>query len=107
MSLVGKFVFISNGQYYKFGQITECTDDQNDYFLVQIFSPGHKNDTQSLYNISQMIQVDDEPSTEDERIVWIFFNTKAELLKYVKKIETPQKKEATKGEGKVLYLHKK
>lgn len=102
MSLVDKYVFISNGQYYKFGQIIETTDEHQEFFIVKIFSPGHRNDTQSLYNISQMIQVDEQPEQEDERVVWIFFNTKRELTRYVKKVETPPKKEPVKGGGKVI-----
>lgn len=102
MSIAGKYVFISNGQYYKFGQIIEATDEHNEFFLVKIFSPGHRSDTQSLYNVSQMIQVDEQPEQEDERVVWIFFNTEAELTKYVKKVETPPKKEPVKGNGKVI-----
>jgi hypothetical protein len=105
MSLVGKFVFISNGQYYKFGQVLEATDEHNEFFLVKIFSPGHKSDTQSLYNINQMLQVDDKsPEEEDERVIWIFFNTEDELTKYVKKVETPPKKKSVKGDGKVIQF---
>jgi len=103
MSLVNKYVFIANGEYYKFGQIIEATDKSEDYFLVKIFSPRHKNDTISLYNISQMIQVDEEPEHEDERIIWIFFNTEMELNKYVKRIETPLKKKPVKN-GNVIQF---
>jgi hypothetical protein len=106
MALVGKFIFISNGQYYKFGQVIEATDEHNEFFLVKIFSPGHRSDTQSLYNISQMIQIDEKPQEEDERVVWIFFNTQAELSKYIKKFEKPPKKEPVKGDGKVIQFRK-
>lgn len=102
MSLTSKFVFISNGQYYKFGQIIGPTDEHNEFFLVKIFSPGHKADTHSLYNISQMMQLDEHPEEEGEKAVWIFFDTERELNKYVKKIETPIKKEPLKGDGKVI-----
>lgn len=104
MSLVNKYVFISNGQYYKYGQIMEATDDQNEFFLVQIYSQGHKSDTLSLYNITQMVQVDESPEDEDDRIVWIFFNTIQELNKYVKKIETPSKKPQKEG-GKIVQFN--
>jgi len=104
MSLTGKFVFISNGQYYKFGEVLEPTDEHNEYFLVKIFSPGRKNDTQSLYNINQMMQVDDRPDEEDNRIVWIFFNTEKELNKYIRKLETPSKSKPTKDGGKVIQF---
>lgn len=100
MSLVNKFVFIANGEYYKFGQIVEATDKSEDFFLVKIFSPRHKNDTISLYNISQMLQLDEEPDKEDDNI-WIFFNTEIELNKYVKRIETPLKKKPIKN-GNVI-----
>lgn len=102
MSLVNKYVFIANGEYYKFGQIVEVTDKSYDFFLVKIFSPRHKNDTISLYNISQMIQNDEEPETEG--VVWIFFETETELNKYVKRIETPLKKKKPKGEGNVIQF---
>ncbi len=103
MSLVGKFVFISNGQYYKYGEILEATDRHNEFFLVKIFSPGHKADTISLYNISQMLQVDGQEDPDD-LYTWFFFETEAELMKYVRKIEGPVRKKKPKGDAKVIPL---
>lgn len=100
--LVKKFVFITTGQYYKYGQIAECVDREEQYFLIRIFSRedgGPDNTSTSLYNINQMVQADEEPDTEG--VIWMFFNTKKELDKYVKWVETPSLKS---GENKVVNL---
>lgn len=108
MTLVNKYVFISNGHYYKFGQIVEKIDDkEEEFFLVNIFSPGHKNDTQLLYNIAQMMQLDEESEDNIERSIWLFFNDIKALNKYIKKIETPSKKEIPKDGGKVINFNRK
>jgi hypothetical protein len=111
MSLVGKFVFISSGHYYKYGEIAEATDQHNEFFLVKIFSAGHKSDTMSLYNITQMIQVEgpqemsDDDDGSDFGVYWVFFNTEEELMRYVKKVEAPSKKKKTEGgDEKIVNL---
>jgi hypothetical protein len=108
MSLVGKFVFISSGPFYKYGKILETTDEHNEFFLVKFFSPGRKSDTISLYNITQMVHVDDaEPQSAqvDDTFEWMFFETEEELNKFVKKIKAPVKKEKKpKGDGKVIQF---
>jgi hypothetical protein len=110
MSLVGKFVFISSGHYYKYGKIAEATDQHNEFFLVKVFSPGHKSDTMSLYNITQMVQVEGQEMSDDDDgsdfgVYWVFFDTEEELMKYVKKIEAPSKKKKTEGgDEKIVNL---
>jgi hypothetical protein len=52
-----------------------------------------------------MLQVDETPEGEDERVVWIFFSTLQELNKYIKKVETPPKK-SLKSDGVVVKFNK-
>ena len=95
--LVGKYVFISSEEYYRYGKIVEQVDD--DIFLVKILSTDISAiNSYSLYNINQMIQDDN-----NHIMGWQFFKTKAELNKYLKWIETPTEN----SENKVLQLVKK
>ena len=97
--LIGKYVFITSDEYYKYGKITDNIDEE--LFLVQIFLRNESKlsvYTYSLYNINQMIQDD------GERIIgWQFFKNKAALNKYIKWIDTPTEN----PENKVLQLVKK
>jgi hypothetical protein len=94
--LIGKYVFISNENYYKYGRIIENVDV--DIFLVKIISGDILINSYSLYNINQMIQDDNSHITG-----WQIFKTKADLNKYLKWIETPTEN----SENKVLQLVKK
>jgi len=95
--LIGKFVFITTGQYYKYGEVIECVDREEQYFLIRIASRedgGPENTSTTLYNINQMLQADEEPDSDG--VIWMFFDTRKELDKYVKWIETPSKTEEKK-----------
>lgn len=96
-SLVGKFVFITSEEYYRYGKIVEQVDDE--LFLVQITPPDPLLIySYGLYHIEQMLQND-----ANRIIGWQFFKTKADLKKYIKYIETPTEN----PENKVLQLVKK
>lgn len=100
--LVKKFVFITTSHFYKYGQIVECVDKEEQYFLVRIFSRedgGPDNNSSILYNINQMLQADEDPDSDG--VIWMFFNTKREMDKYIKWVETPSLKS---GENKVVNL---
>ena len=93
--LVGKYIFITDDKFYKYGKITDCIDEES--FLIQVLSGDMAICTYSLYHISEMLQHDG-----DQTMGWQFFNTKASLDKYLKLIQTPTEN----TENKVLQLVK-
>lgn len=98
--LIGKYVFITSDEYYKYGKITDNIDEE--LFLVQILSGEIESKlsvyTYSLYNINQMIQDD------GERIIgWQFFKNRAALNKYIKWINAPTEN----PDNKILQLIRK
>jgi hypothetical protein len=97
MALIGKYVFISTEDHYKYGQISECVDYSGGFFLINIWNSTNLLRGSSMYHVNQMVQDDNTP----EGIAgWQFFKTKKELLTYVAWIEKPTVEKT--GDGKVI-----
>jgi hypothetical protein len=83
--LVNKFVILSFENFYKYGKIIEYM--YGDLFLVQYFLENTTVKFYTLHHINQMVQDDREHT-----ITWQFFDSRRELNKYLKWIETPERK---------------
>ena len=90
MSLVGKFVHVNNGEYYKTGEIMEAVTEE--LFLVK-FDPVNipaEIPDMGLFHASQM--VDTHEGIRD----WSFYNTRQELDAWLKWLDTPTKSQVVK-----------
>ena len=84
MSLVGKFVQVSDSNYehYKIGRISECVG--KDAYLVQ-FDTDHKVKwPRELVTLQEMIQ-----SHPEYGRYWLFFDSYAEIEEWQKYMDTP------------------
>lgn len=80
MSLVDKYVFWSNDQFYKYGKVVDKISDE--YYLVD-FEADDEFNRLDLMNLFMMTSC-----SECERYVQ-FFNNEEDMRAYVDYIETP------------------
>lgn len=78
MSILFKYVFASNDEYYNKYRIEEKVND--DFYLVK--NIDNKDNGLHLFNIHQMVSL-------DSMNFWKFFNTEEELKSYIDWLETP------------------
>jgi hypothetical protein len=111
MDLIGKYVVITIGLMYKVGQIVGQTNE--DFYFVALSSHRCKTKVVHLYNINQMVQVDEQliemNSPEATAITWTFFDDEKAMKRYTRWLVTPPKekkagKEKKTATGNILSL---
>ena len=91
MSLVGKFVYLTDGDHYRTGEIIDAITPE--LYLIQ-FDFNEFPCGMELYHTTQMVN-----ATENDADIcdfhkarsWNFFNSRKELDDWVKWLETPSK----------------